>query len=85
MPGGEMFSIYEAGGLINVERLAGPDTPGKGEIRVLDITGRTVGVFRNEEFVLGTPVRVTAPGSTGIYIVEVKSGRQKFVRKIIIR
>jgi hypothetical protein len=85
MPGGEMFSIYEAGGFINIERLTGPDAPGKGEIRVLDITGRTVGLFRNEDFVQGTPVRVNSPGSRGVYIVEVKSGSQRFVRKIIIK
>jgi predicted outer membrane repeat protein len=79
------FNIYSGFGYINIQTLA-DDWDGKqGSVTVLDLSGRTVADLRNIEFTKNSVTRVVAPSTTGLYIVELRSGINRYVGKVVIK
>jgi len=79
------FNIYSGFGYINIQTLA-DDWDGKqGSVTVLDLSGRTVADLRNIEFTKNSVTRVVAPSTTGLYIVELRSGVNRYMGKVVIR
>jgi hypothetical protein len=80
-----IFNIYSGFGFINIQTLS-DDWDGKqGSIIVHDLSGRTITDLRNIGFSKNSVTRVTAPSTTGLYIVELRSGVNRYVGKVVIR
>jgi hypothetical protein len=79
------FNIYPANSMINIQTLSDAWEGKSGSVKVMDLTGKTVGDLNNAEFSKNSLVQVAAPGARGIYMVEVKSGYMRYVGKVVIR
>jgi hypothetical protein len=71
--------------MINIQTISDQWEGKSGSVKVLDLTGRTVGGLNNAEFSKNSLVQVPSPGAKGIYMVEVKSGVLRYVGKVVIR
>jgi hypothetical protein len=71
--------------MINIQTLSDVWEGKSGSVRVMDLTGKTVGNLNNAEFSKNSLVQVAAPGAKGIYMVEVKAGYMRYVGKVVIR
>jgi len=80
-----IFNIYPAKGMINIQTLSDEWEGRLGSVNVLDLTGRIVSNLNNSEFSKNSLVQVAAPRANGIYMVEVKSGFLRYVGKVMIR
>ena len=79
------FNIYPSGYLINIQPLADVWDGKTGSVKVFNITGKTLSILQKTEFRKNSIIRVVAPATQGIYIVELKSGGMRYVGKVIIR
>jgi hypothetical protein len=79
------FNIYPANYYINIQTISDDWDGKKGTVRVLDLTGKTVGTMNNIEFWKNSLIQLEAPAAMGIYIVELKSGVMKYVGKVVVR
>lgn len=79
------FKIYFSYGFINIQSLSDKWDGKKGTVRLADITGKTISLLPNEEFIKNSLIRINAPSNRGLYIVEVKSGTLRWVGKVMIR
>jgi hypothetical protein len=79
------FNIYPANGMINIQTLSDVWEGKSGSVKVMDLTGKTVGDMNNAEFSKNSLVQITAPGAKGMYMVEIRSGIMRYVGKIMIR
>lgn len=80
-----IFKIYDANSMINIQTISDAWEGKKGSVRVLDLTGRTVDDLKNSEFSKNSLIRIGSPGLKGIYFVEIKSGVLRYVGKVVIR
>ncbi|MGD0342634.1 MAG: T9SS type A sorting domain-containing protein, partial [Bacteroidales bacterium] len=81
---GNIFNIYSGFGFINIQTL-GDDWDGKqGSVTVFDFSGRTVSDLKNIGFSKNSVTHITAPSTTGIYIIELRSGVKRYVGKVVI-
>ena len=80
-----IFNIYPANNMINIQTLSDIWDGKTGSVRVLDLTGKIIGDLNNSEFSKNSLVQVPAPVVKGIYMVEIKSGVLRYVGKVIIR
>ena len=80
-----IFNVYSGNNNINIQTIS-DDWDGKsGSVRVLDLTGKTASDDQNVEFSKNSLVQVQAPGATGLYVVEIRSGVMRYVGKVIIK
>lgn len=79
------FNIYHAYNFINIETIA-DDWAGKtGSVRVLDMAGKRISESLNVEFNKNSLIQIQSPRGKGLYLVEIGSGKDRYVGKIIIR
>jgi hypothetical protein len=79
------FNIYYGFDHINIQTLSDLWNGKQGSVRVIDLTGKTIDLLQNVEFIKTSPVQIAAPSLKGIYLVELKSGAIKYVGKVVIR
>jgi hypothetical protein len=80
-----IFNIYQGNDLINIQTIADEWDGKTGTVRVLDLTGKTVSDNQNSEFWKNSLIQIPAPGTKGLYIVEIKSGVKRYVGKVVIK
>ncbi len=80
-----IFNIYQGNDLINIQTIADEWEGKTGTVRVLDLTGKTVSYNQNSEFWKNSLIQIPALGTKGLYIVEIKSGVNKYVGKVVIK
>ena len=56
----------------------------KGNVRIFDITGRTILASDNERFNSGVEMEYYTPGAGGLLIVEVVTGQKRYLEKIVM-
>ncbi|HRW86640.1 MAG TPA: T9SS type A sorting domain-containing protein [Bacteroidales bacterium] len=78
------FSIYHWSEFINIQTLSDTWDGKNGEVKVYNLAGKTISENRSAEFFRDSMIRIPAPASKGLYIVEIKSGPLKHVGKVII-
>jgi len=79
------FNIYHAYNFINIETIA-DDWAGKtGSVRVMDMAGKRISESLNVEFNKNSLIQIQSPRGKGLYLVEIGSGKDRYVGKIIIR
>ena len=81
----DIFSIYHGFGSINILPLSDQWDGRTGSIRVMDLSGKTVISQQDNEFRENTLIRIPFNGTRGIYIVEIKSGVNRFTGKVSVR
>jgi len=79
------FNIYASHNILNVMPISSLLSGSKGEIKISDMTGRTVRQFKNIEWNEGSLIQIPCSDMQGIYMVEVFSGMIRQVGKIIIQ
>jgi hypothetical protein len=79
------FNIYPANYQINIEPLADEWNGKTGTITVFNIIGNRVSTLPNSEFLKNSLIRIDAPATQGIYIVEMRSGAMRYAGKVVIR
>jgi hypothetical protein len=82
---GNMFTIYERNGILNIIPLSDTWNGKNGTIRIIDLTGRSISLFSDIEFMKNTPVQLPMPAVKGIYFIEVRSGSMKHIGRVITR
>lgn len=79
------FKIFAHNGFINVT-LENDLWDGKsGTINLVDLTGRTLRQVNGIEFRTGSPVLVASPEQKGVYLVQIRSGIQRFTGKVLVK
>jgi hypothetical protein len=79
------FNIYSSEEMIKVQTLSDDWSGKKGEIKVLDLSGRTISQLTNVEFMKGEISQLPAKVGNGLYFVEISSGVKRYVGKVMIR
>lgn len=79
------FKIFTHNGFISVT-LENDLWDGKsGTINLVDLTGRTLRQVNGIEFRTGSPVLVASPEQKGVYLVQIRSGIQRFTGKVLVK
>lgn len=78
------FNIFVFDRILNIELLDNSLEGKNGTISVYDLTGKKVLLRNNVEWSIGGLKQIPLNVSDGIYIVEIKVGKRKFVSKILI-
>jgi hypothetical protein len=81
----DLFNIYPGNNAINIQTVSDLWDGKSGSVRVIDLTGRTVGTLDNEWFSKNSLIQISAPVKKGIYLVELKSGTLRHLGKVIIK
>jgi hypothetical protein len=79
------FNIYTTGNIIYIQPLADEWEGKYGIIRVIDITGRPVSLNKDVLFSIGSRIELQADYVKGLYIIDIRSGINKYTRKIVIK
>jgi hypothetical protein len=79
------FNIYPSYNMINIQTISDIWEGKSGNINVMDLTGKTVESRGNCEFSKNSLIQIAAPGASGIYIVELKSGFMRYVGKVVLK
>lgn len=79
------FNIYPAFSSVNIQTLSDEWDGKSGSVRIIDMTGRIISDLQNIEFNKNSVTSVPAPSAYGLYIVEIRSGINRYVGKIIVR
>jgi hypothetical protein len=79
------FNIYQAYDFIIIEPLDELWNGRTGNVRIMDLTGKSVSDHSNMEFQTKSLIQIPAPERKGIYFVEVKSGNLRHTGKVVIR
>lgn len=80
-----IFNIYPSNNMINIQTISDVWDGKSGSIKITDVTGRIIESMDNSEFTKNSLTQIVSPGKKGIYMVEIKSGMLRYVRKVIIR
>jgi hypothetical protein len=80
-----IFNIYQGFDFINIQTLADEWDGKVGSVKVFDLAGKTVSDISNAEFSKNSLIQVQSPSSVGIYLVELRSGINRYVGKVIIK
>jgi hypothetical protein len=78
----EAFRIYTAFGNLNVIPQGENIEWSYGDIRVVDLTGRTVLLLRKQELISGQSIQIPFSYPMGIYIVEIRTEERRFTAKV---
>lgn len=79
------FTTYNANGFINIMPVSDRWNARKGSIGIYDLTGRSISNLQNAEFNTNSLIQIAEPGTKGIYIIEIKSGFNRYVTKIPVK
>ena len=79
------FNIYRNFNFINIQTLADEWDGKTGSVKVLDMSGKTVSDLRRTEFSKTSVTQIGAPDANGLYFIEIKSGVNRFVGKVVIQ
>jgi len=80
-----MFNIYNANNMINIQTITDEWDGKSGSVKVLDLTGKTVSDLSNTEFRKSSVTQVQSPSAKGLYVVEIRAGMKRYVGKVVIR
>jgi hypothetical protein len=80
-----IFNIYQGFDFINIQTLADEWDGKTGSVKVFDLAGKTVSDISNAEFSKNSLLHVQSPSANGIYLVELRSGINRYVGKVVIR
>jgi len=81
----DRFTAYESFNKFNIQTLADEWDGQTGSVKVLDISGKTVSELRNAGFSKSSITQLQAPGTNGLYFIEIRSGMKKYVGKVVVR
>ena len=79
------FNIYQNFGNINIQTLADAWDGKTGSVKIVDMSGKIVTDLRNTGFSKTSVTEVQAPASGGLYFIEISSGINRYVGKIMIK
>ena len=79
------FRIYSTNDMLNIVPLNDEWNGKVGNIRIIDITGRTISNHQSIEFRSNSMIQIDAPVSEGTYIIELRSGMLHHAEIVIIR
>ncbi len=79
------FNIYRNFNYINIQTIADEWDGKTGSVKVLDMSGKTVSDLRRTEFSKTSVTQIGAPDANGLYFIEIKSGVNRFVGKVVIK
>jgi len=79
------FNIYHDKRNLNIQTLGDSWNGVRGDIRILDISGKLMQMETNTDFNKGVVKQIPVRLQNGIYFVEITSGYQRYVGKVVIR
>jgi hypothetical protein len=79
------FNIYQNFGNINIQTLADAWDGKTGSVKIMDMSGKIVTDLRNTGFSKTSITEVQAPASGGLYFIEISSGMNRYVGKVMIK
>jgi hypothetical protein len=79
------FNIFFNQGIINIQTIGESWEGLKGDIGIFDLTGRQLLILKNNEFQPDGLLQIPVSFRTGAYIVEIRSGVNRYVGKVVIR
>jgi hypothetical protein len=79
------FNIYSSFGLLNIEPLSELWDGRTGSVKVIDLTGRTLGDYRNVEFSRSSLLQLPLGNKKGLFIVEITSSDLKHSGRVIVK
>ena len=79
------LNIYPANSMINIQALSDKWDGQSGTLKVIEMTGRIVTTASSLEFSRNSLVQIPAPAVKGIYLVEARTGMNRYVGKVVIR
>lgn len=79
------FNIYQNFGNINIQTLADAWDGKTGSVKIMDMSGKIVTDLRNTGFSKTSVTEVQAPASGGLYFIEISSGMNRYVGKVMIK
>jgi hypothetical protein len=80
-----VFNIYHGNNLINIQTVSDLWDGKSGSVKIIELTGRTIGSLDHAMFSKNSLIQISAPVKSGIYIVELKSGVIRHLGKVIIK
>ena len=84
-PNDNSFNIYRNFNLINIQTIADEWDGRTGSVKVMDMSGKTVSDLRRTELSKTSVTQIEAPDANGLYFIEIKSGGNRFVGKVVIK
>lgn len=78
------FNIYSGNGVLNIQTISDEWNGLKGDIIIYDLAGRILKIERKTGFVKGEIIQIPF-SNKGMTLVEIKSGLQRYVGKVVIR
>ncbi|HQH24795.1 MAG TPA: T9SS type A sorting domain-containing protein [Bacteroidales bacterium] len=79
------FNIYQSFGNINIQTLEDAWDGKTGSVKIMDMSGKIVTDLRNAGFSKNSVTEVQAPASGGLYFIEISSGMNRYVGKVMIK
>jgi len=79
------FNIYRNFNNLNIQTIADEWDGKTGSVKVLDMSGKAVSDLRRIEFSKTSVTQIDAPDAKGLYFIEIKSGVNRFVGKVVIK
>lgn len=79
------FNIYQSFDNINIQTLADSWDGKTGSVTILDISGKNISDLRNTEFSKTSVTQLQAPALKGLYFIEIRSGKNRFAGKVMIK
>ncbi len=80
------FRVFAGNGLLNVQPMDESWNGVKGDIKIIDLTGRSLMHSKNNEFHQGDIIQLpVAAIANGVYIIEISSGIRRYIGKVSFR
>ena len=80
------FRVFAGNGLLNVQPMDETWNGVKGDIKIIDLTGRSLMHSKNNEFHQGHIIQLpVAAIANGVYIIEISSGIRRYIGKVFFR
>lgn len=79
------FNIYPSFGSVNIQTVADEWNGKSGSVKILDLSGRLLRNLDNANFSKTSIISVPVSLVKGIYFVEIRSGVNRFVGKVVIK
>jgi hypothetical protein len=79
------FNIWHGNGKLNIQTLGDSWDGSKGDIRILNLSGKLIQLEKDKYFNKGSNNEISISLQNGVYFVEIRSGVQRFVGKVVIK
>jgi hypothetical protein len=79
------FNIFSSPGFINIQATGEAWNGLTGDIRIIDLSGRLINIFKNNQFYSGEIKQLPVSLNTGVYMVEITGAGKRYVGKVVIR